>query len=69
MQKIILLSIGIYQQWISPLLGPACRFTPTCSQYAYESILKHGVTKGFLMTLMRLAKCHPFHAGGFDPVP
>ncbi|MBR3631724.1 MAG: membrane protein insertion efficiency factor YidD [Elusimicrobiaceae bacterium] len=56
---------------IRPLLGPrgVCRFTPTCSQYAYEAIAKHGVCKGTWLAVRRVSKCHPLHAGGYDPVP
>ena len=65
------LAIGIlklYRQLISPLLPAACRFYPSCSCYAIESIQKYGVWRGGLLTLRRLAKCHPFHPGGYDPV-
>lgn len=56
---------------IRPLLGPrgVCRFTPTCSQYACEAIAKHGVCKGTWLAVRRVSKCHPLHAGGYDPVP
>ena len=56
---------------VRPLLGPrgTCRFTPTCSQYAKEAITKYGVFKGVWLSARRLGKCHPFHAGGYDPVP
>ena len=65
------LAIGIlrlYRQLISPLLPAACRFYPSCSCYAIDSIQKYGVWRGGLLTLRRLAKCHPFHPGGYDPV-
>ena len=58
-----------YKRFISPLLPPACRFQPTCSEYGAEAIAKMGVLKGSYMTIRRLARCHPFNAGGFDPVP
>ena len=58
-----------YQLLISPLLGNQCRFYPTCSCYAIESVEKYGVVLGGYFTLRRLIKCHPFHAGGYDPVP
>ena len=61
-------SLSLYRRLISPLLPPACRFHPTCSRYAIESFEKHGVGRGTLLTLRRLAKCHPFHPGGYDPV-
>ncbi len=56
---------------VRPLLGPrgVCRFTPTCSQYAKEAVAKHGALKGCYLATKRLLKCHPFHAGGYDPVP
>ncbi|MCI0489207.1 MAG: membrane protein insertion efficiency factor YidD [Blastocatellia bacterium] len=60
--------IKAYQVLISPLLPPACRFTPTCSQYALEAIKKYGVLRGFYMAARRLLRCHPFHRGGYDPV-
>jgi putative membrane protein insertion efficiency factor len=53
---------------LSPLFPPACRFFPTCSEYAKESFLKHGFFKGLYFSVKRLLKCHPFHPGGYDPV-
>ncbi|MDP2560506.1 membrane protein insertion efficiency factor YidD [Psychrobium sp. 1_MG-2023] len=58
-----------YQLFISPLIGPRCRFTPTCSQYGIEAINSHGLIKGAWLTSKRLLKCHPFNPGGSDPVP
>lgn len=58
-----------YQRTISPLLPPACRFHPTCSEYTRQAILRHGVLKGMGLGIIRLSKCHPFHPGGYDPVP
>ena len=57
-----------YQFAISPLLPPSCRFTPSCSQYALEAIIRHGAMKGGWLAARRLVRCHPFHPGGFDPV-
>jgi putative membrane protein insertion efficiency factor len=69
MKYVLVFLITLYQKLLSPWLPPACRFTPTCSQYAREALLKHGLLRGLLLALRRLARCHPFHAGGFDPVP
>jgi putative membrane protein insertion efficiency factor len=60
--------IGLYQLIISPLLPSACRFYPTCSQYMRDAVERYGVVKGVWMGVRRLMRCHPFHAGGFDPV-
>ena len=69
MKKIITALIKSYQLVISPLTGPQCRFTPTCSQYCLEAIEAHGVICGLGLTVRRLCRCHPWHAGGEDPVP
>jgi len=61
--------IRLYQWTVSPLLGPACRFYPSCSQYALEALLRFGVLRGSALALKRLGRCHPWHPGGFDPVP
>lgn len=61
--------IRLYQWIVSPLLGPACRFYPTCSNYALDAIGRFGVLRGGWLALRRLARCHPWHPGGFDPVP
>lgn len=58
-----------YQMWISPLLGPTCRFHPSCSQYGVEAIKMHGFVIGSWLTVKRILKCHPLHPGGIDPVP
>jgi uncharacterized protein len=64
-----ILLIKLYQWIISPLLGPKCRFTPTCSQYAVEALKKHGVFKGTWLALKRISRCHPWGGHGYDPVP
>ncbi|GKV69422.1 putative membrane protein insertion efficiency factor [Sporosarcina sp. NCCP-2716] len=69
MKKILLWLIRFYQKRISPLSPPTCRFYPTCSHYGVEAVETHGVLKGLLLTVIRISKCHPFHKGGFDPVP
>ena len=69
MQKILIILIRAYQLLISPILGNNCRFYPSCSCYAREAIVIHGSIKGVWMTIRRLLRCHPFHPGGFDPVP
>ncbi len=61
--------IRAYQLVVSPALPPACRFTPTCSQYALEAVRRHGAVRGSWLALRRLARCHPFNPGGFDAVP
>lgn len=58
-----------YQRVISPALPASCRFTPSCSQYVLEAVSRYGVLRGGWLGLRRLARCHPFHPGGFDPVP
>jgi putative membrane protein insertion efficiency factor len=61
--------IKIYQWFISPLLGPKCRYTPTCSQYGLEAFKKYGALKGLWLMARRVAKCHPWGGSGYDPVP
>ncbi|MCQ4085901.1 membrane protein insertion efficiency factor YidD [Saccharibacillus sp. JS10] len=62
-------TIRFYRKFISPLTPPSCRFVPTCSAYALEAIEVHGAAKGSWLAAKRISKCHPFHEGGFDPVP
>lgn len=68
-QKLLCGAIRVYKRVISPLLPTACRFYPTCSTYAYEAIVKYGPLKGTALAIKRLSRCHPFHQGGYDPVP
>ncbi|MCD6319051.1 MAG: membrane protein insertion efficiency factor YidD [Candidatus Desulfofervidaceae bacterium] len=68
MKYVIISLIKIYQRFLSPLFPPSCRFHPTCSAYAIEAITRYGIIKGGLKALLRVAKCHPFHPGGYDPV-
>ena len=56
-----------YQRFISPLLGPSCRFTPTCSEYFIQAVRKYGVLRGMWRGTLRILRCHPFHPGGYDP--
>ncbi|MBW7901886.1 MAG: membrane protein insertion efficiency factor YidD [Rhodocyclaceae bacterium] len=69
MKKLLLLLIRFYQYAISPLLGRNCRFYPSCSEYTAEAVQKHGVWKGAWLGAKRIARCHPWHPGGHDPVP
>ena len=69
MTRLLLALIALYQKLLSPLLGPSCRFEPTCSHYAASCLHSHGWLRGSLLSLQRLGRCHPFHAGGYDPPP
>ncbi len=64
----LILLIRVYQYTISPLLGPTCRFEPSCSHYAVDALRKYGPLKGSLMATRRILRCHPFNDGGYDPV-
>ena len=68
MKAILVFLLRSYQRVLSPLLPPACRFTPTCSAYALEAVQKYGSLRGSYLALRRLLRCHPFHPGGYDPV-
>ena len=69
LQVIFIGLIKLYQRFISPLLGPHCRFQPTCSQFTLQAIISHGALKGCWLGAKRIGKCHPLHPGGDDPVP
>jgi putative membrane protein insertion efficiency factor len=69
MKKLALKLIRLYQLTISQVMPPSCRFIPTCSQYTYEAVSRFGFLKGGWLGVKRLARCHPFHPGGYDPVP
>lgn len=69
MRSLVRGAIRFYQLALSPLVGPACRFYPSCSHYALEAVARFGVLRGGWLSARRLARCHPFHPGGYDPVP
>ncbi len=69
MRAILLGLIRLWQRTFSAVLPPTCRFYPSCSHYAYEAISRYGVFRGGWLAVRRLARCHPFHPGGYDPVP
>ncbi|WP_232819885.1 membrane protein insertion efficiency factor YidD [Aliidiomarina celeris] len=69
LQAVFIGLIRLYQLIISPLLGPRCRFVPTCSEYSIRAIRKFGVIKGSWLSIRRISKCHPGNPGGFDPIP
>ena len=67
--RLLLLPLRFYQRWISPALGPRCRFAPSCSHYAAEALQVHGPLRGSWLATRRLLRCHPWNPGGHDPVP
>ena len=69
MKTVFLALIRAYQYLLRPMLGSNCRFYPSCSDYAREAIEKHGALRGLWLAVRRVARCHPYHPGGFDPVP
>jgi len=69
LKRVLLWLIRAYQRGISPYFPATCRFTPTCSQYAYEAVAKYGALKGGWLAFRRILRCHPFCKGGYDPVP
>lgn len=69
MKRILLALIAGYKRFVSPLLPRSCRFYPSCSTYAAEAVERHGPVRGLLLAARRIGRCHPFHPGGYDPVP
>ncbi|MBC8450216.1 MAG: membrane protein insertion efficiency factor YidD [Chloroflexi bacterium] len=69
MKQVFLVLIRFYQRFISPALPPSCRFNPSCSEYSYEAIQRYGLLRGGWLSLRRIARCHPWNPGGYDPVP
>ncbi|PLX99236.1 MAG: membrane protein insertion efficiency factor YidD [Desulfuromonas sp.] len=69
LKKFILWMLSFYQRLISPFFPPACRFHPSCSHYAQDAFERHGICRALFLTLRRLLRCHPWHPGGYDPVP
>nr|WP_041704864.1 membrane protein insertion efficiency factor YidD [Lachnoclostridium phytofermentans] len=70
MKRILIAIVKLYRKYISPMKRvPTCRFTPTCSEYALEALQRYGAIRGSYLAVRRILKCHPFHKGGFDPVP
>ncbi|MDD3657045.1 MAG: membrane protein insertion efficiency factor YidD [Atribacterota bacterium] len=69
MNRILIIAIVFYQKYISPFKPATCRFYPTCSDYAIQAIQRHGCLRGTLLSIKRLFRCHPYHTGGYDPVP
>lgn len=67
--RVVAAPVIAYRRWISPALPARCRFYPSCSAYTLEALSRHGVARGIWLSLRRLGRCHPFHPGGFDPVP
>ncbi|MFH1982779.1 MAG: membrane protein insertion efficiency factor YidD [Pseudomonadota bacterium] len=69
LKQLLLVLIRVYQIVLSPVLGPACRFYPSCSEYGHQAVKKFGAVKGSALAVKRICRCHPFSSGGFDPIP
>lgn len=69
MKKVLIGAVKFYRKYISPMKAPCCIYTPTCSEYAIEALEKYGALKGTYLAIRRILRCHPFHKGGYDPVP
>jgi uncharacterized protein len=69
LSRVLIAPIVAYRRYVSPALPARCRFYPSCSAYAQEAIAKHGAARGLVLAVRRLLRCHPFHPGGYDPVP
>jgi putative membrane protein insertion efficiency factor len=69
MKALLLALIRVYQYTLRPMLGTNCRFAPSCSDYARDAVVKHGALRGVWLAARRIARCHPYHPGGYDPVP
>jgi uncharacterized protein len=67
--RVLIVPVICYRRFISPFLPPRCRFAPSCSEYALEALRRHGAVRGLWLSVRRLARCHPFNPGGYDPVP
>lgn len=67
--QVLVRAVRAYQRYLSPLLGPHCRYAPSCSQYAVEALERHGAARGLALAAWRILRCHPFAQGGYDPVP
>jgi putative membrane protein insertion efficiency factor len=67
--RLLMVPIAGYRRFVSPLLPPRCRFAPSCSEYALTAVAEHGAARGLWLAVKRIARCHPFHPGGYDPVP
>ncbi len=68
MQTVVIRALAAYKRWLSPMLPSACRYHPTCSEYMMEAVSRYGTARGIGLGIKRILRCHPFHAGGYDPV-